>query len=205
MHQGNLSPNLDRDVAWRIVLVTLAAWFGSTLIAVVAAFIFSGIGGRQLWTSAANLSTRPGATALTALAFWFGLVLLVIPATLSVVAIPALPLIAMIGFAVWFLGYVTFGTRIGALITGQPISDSTVTHPYLASIAGTVVLQLVALIAVGGVLGAGLVAWLGDGRSGLSLAFAIPAMIFYVILFIVGIFGGGALVLRAMSAWSSRI
>ena len=153
VHQGDLSPNLDRDVAWRIVLVTLAAWFGSTLIAIVAALVFSGIGGRQLWTSAGNLSARPGITILTALAFWFGLVLLVIPAILSVVAILALPFIAMIAFAVWFLGYVTFGTRLGALITGQRFSDDAIDHPYLASIAGTVVLQLVGLIAIGGALG----------------------------------------------------
>ena len=205
VHQGDFAPDVDREVAWRIVIVTLASWFGSTLVAITAALIFSGIGGRQLWTSAANLSTRPGATILSALAFWLGLTLLVIPAVLSLVAIPALPVIAMIAIAVWFLGYITFGARLGASISGQPMSDTSVCHPYLASIAGTVVLQLIALVALGFALGAGLIAWFGDGLAGLTLALSIIATVLYVILLVVGAVGGGALVLRAMSAWSSRI
>lgn len=203
VEQGDLSPDLDDDVAWQIVIGSLAGWFGLTLVAIAVAVVFAGIGGRQLWSSAANLSSRPGATILTAVAFWFGLFLLVIPVVLSLVAILALPIIAMVGFAVWFLGMITFGTRLGASITGQSTSDTTMAHPYLASVAGVVVIQLVLLLSLACLLVASLIAWFGDGGSGVSLVFGIPAAIFYVIVWLTGVIGGGALVLRAVNAWSS--
>ncbi len=203
VEQGDLSPDLDDDVAWQLVIATLAGWFGLTLIAIAVAVVFAGIGGRQLWSSAANLTARPGATVIAALAFWLGLFLLVIPIVLSFVALLALPLIALIGFVVWYLGYVAFGTRLGASITGQRTADTSVAHPYLAAVAGVVVLQLVLLLAISGFLVAALVAWFGDGSSGLSVVFGIPALIFHVIIWLAGIVGGGALVLRAMSAWTA--
>ena len=202
VQRGYWSSEIDDEVAWQIVIGALATWFATTLIAIVSAVIFSGIGGGQLWTSAANLSSRPGATILAALAFWLALMILIAPAILSVVGIPLVPLIAMIGFVVWYLGYIAFGTRIGATMTGQQITDPNA-HPYLPSIAGVVLLQIFSLIAVSTALAAGLIAWFGDNQTTLSLLAAIPALILFFILAAVGFVGGGALILRALSAWTS--
>ena len=203
VQRGDWSPDIDDDIAWQFVIGALASWFGMTLLAIISAVVFSGIGGRQLWSSAANLSFRPGATILAALAFWLALTILVAPAILSVIGIPLIPLMMIIGFIIWYLGYIAFGTRIGAMMTGQRMADANV-HPYLPSIAGVVLLQILALIAIATALAAGLIAWFGDNRETLSLLTAIPGMVIFSLLWIVGLIGGGAIVLRALGAWTSR-
>ena len=205
VHQGSFAPGIGRDAAWQIVVASLAGWLGATLLAIAAAVIFAGIGGRQLWSSAGFLTARAGATILATVAFWLGLMLITIPLALSFIGILALPVVVIVGIAVWFLGYIAFATRLGASLTGQTIDDDTVDHPYLASIAGVVVLQIVLLIAVGCALAALLAGLLGDGREGLGIVFGVPALLFYVILWLAGLLGGGALVLRALNAWSARV
>jgi hypothetical protein len=204
VQRGDFSPDLGDDIAWQFAIGALATWFGATLIAILAAVVFSGIGGRQLWTSAAILSARPGATILAAIAFWLALLIPIVPAILSVVGIPLLPLLAMIGLIIWFLGYITFATRIGAMMTGLTMSDVSIRHPYLPSIAGVVLLQLLLLIAVGLALGAGLIAWFGDGRGGLAALTAIPALGIYFVLVVAGLVGSGAIILRSLDAWKAK-
>ncbi|CAN5801019.1 hypothetical protein BH23CHL2_BH23CHL2_28910 [soil metagenome] len=204
VRQGSFSPRLEREAAWQIVIGTLASWLGLTLLAVVGATIFAGIGGRQLWSSAANLTSRPGATILATVLFWLGLLLITALFTLSFIGILALPAVFIFGTVIWILGYIAFATRLGALITGQRMDDAGISHPYLAAIAGTVVLQIALLVAVGGALGALLAVLLSDSAGGMALALAILASVFYVILWIAGLLGGGAVTLRALSAWSSR-
>ncbi|MEZ4521166.1 MAG: hypothetical protein R3A46_05930 [Thermomicrobiales bacterium] len=204
VNDGEFSINLDRDVAWQIVIATLVGWLGATLLAVLGAVVFAGIGGEQLWSGARNLSARPGATILSALAFWVGIALLTVPLALSFVGALAIPAVLMLAMIVWFLGFIAFGTRIGASMTGQHTDDPSVNHPYLSSIAGVVALQLILLVAAGALLGAVIALLFGDGREGLAIVFGIPAGILYVILLIIGVFGSGGVVLRAFDAWSSK-
>jgi hypothetical protein len=194
--------DIGSSTAWSIVLVALLGWLGTTLIMVVAAIVFAGIGGRQLRGSALNLSARPGATVLTTLAFWLGLSLLTVPLFLAVIGAFALPVMFVTGLVVWFLGYVVFATRIGSIVSGRDLDDPTIAHPYAPAIAGTLVLQVLLLLAVGGTLAALLVALFADDAGAAGLLLGVPTLIVYVLLWLVGIVGGGALVLRAVAAWT---
>jgi hypothetical protein len=195
--------DIGSSTAWSIILVTMIGWLGTTLILVVAAIVFAGIGGRQLRGSALNVTRRPGATVLAALAFWLGLALLAVPLLLSGIGALALPVMFATGLAVWFLGVIVFATRIGAIVTGRDLDDPEVNHPYGPAIAGTLVLQVLLLLAVGGLLASLLVALFADDAGPAGLLLGIPTFIVYVLLWLVGIVGGGALVLRAMAAWTN--
>lgn len=200
VRQGEFGWELDSSGAWRLALLAFVIWAGSTLVALLLALAFAGIGGRQLWESARNLTARMGATMLVTIAFWVGLGLILIPLALSGIGWLMIPVIFITGVAVWTLGYVAFATRIGALLTGRRMSDVPEAHPYLQAISGTLLLQLVLLVAMAGVV-AGLIA--GNLGSGLGLLFGGPAAFLYVLLWLAGILGGGALVLKAINAWAA--
>ena len=203
---GTVDPDttIDSSTAWQMVLGTFIVWIGMTLLLVGAAIVFAGIGGRQLWSTARNLSSRPGATVLTTICFWLGISLVAVPLILSGVGVLALPGLIILATVVWFLGYIAFATRLGSSLSGRRIRDTEIAHPYLPSVAGTLILQLVLLIALAGGLATVLSALLPDEPGNLGLVFAIPAIILQFVLFVAGLLGGGALVLRGLEAWSSR-
>lgn len=195
--------DIGSSTAWGFVLVALVAWLGTTLIMVVAALVFAGIGGLQLRGSALNLTARTGATVLATLAFWLGLSLLAVPLFLSAIGAFALPVMFVTGLVIWFLGYIVVATRVGAIITGRDLDDPGIAHPYVPAIAGTLVLQVLLLLAIGGMLAALLAALAADDADQLGFIFGGPTLFLYFVLWLVGIVGGGALVLRAVAAWSS--
>ncbi|HLT19432.1 MAG TPA: hypothetical protein VKZ96_08255 [Thermomicrobiales bacterium] len=200
VRQGDFNFRLSGSGAWRLALFSFVLWLGSTVVALLVALVFAGIGGRQLWESALNLTRRLGATVLTTLAFWVGAGLIMIPLALSGIGWALIPVVIMTGIAVWYLGYIAFGTRIGALMAGRRMGDVPDRHPYLQAIGGTLLLQLVLLLAMAGLV-AGLIA--GNLGDGLGLLFSAPATILLFLLWLAGILGGGALVLKAVSAWSA--
>ncbi len=204
VRENGMGLDIGDSGAWRLALVTIVTWLGSTLVAILAALVFAGVGGRQLWASARNLSSRVAATILAALVFWFGLLLIMVPLGLSGVGALAIPVLLILGLAIWFLGYIAFGTRIGATVTRRSIDDPLNVHPYLPAIAGTLILQLLLLIAMAGLLATALIMLLADDSGSLGLILGLPTAIVFFSLWLVGIIGGGALVLKAVEAWSSN-
>jgi hypothetical protein len=79
----------------------------------------------------------------------------------------------MLMAVLWFLGYLTAGTRLGTAIFSWANRSDERDHPYLAAVTGLIILQIIGFIPfVGG-----------------------------VVTFVAGIVGGGALVLLAWRGW----
>ncbi len=203
VQQGEFDFSADGSIAWPLLFLTLFVWLGSTLVAILGAVIFAGIGGRQLWEIAGNLSGRVGATVLAALIFWFGIGLIQIPLILTGIGILALPVLSIVSGAVWFLGYIAFGTRLGAALSRQRMDDPTVGHPYMTTIAGVLVLQLILLVTMAGLLGTLLMLLVSSYAGVLGAVFGSFSLILLLLIWLAGILGGGALALKAASAWSS--
>ncbi len=145
-------------------------WLSMTVAVVLAGLIFAAIGGSQLTRAADALTADAAMSILAAVVIWIGVPLLAVLAVVTLVGIPfALGVLLMVLPALWFLGYIVAGTRIGLAITRRGVADpdATVVHPYLASLVGLLILQVVALIPVIGWLIAILAGLYGAG--GLAL------------------------------------
>jgi len=181
--------------------VYLTFWATLALLLIAGALLFAGIGGRQLWSSAALLTERPGPSLLSAFIFWAGLTVLAGILVVTVLGIPAAVVLLLLGNALWMLGLIVAGTRIGAALTRRPIDSTGETHPYLPAVTGAVVLSLVALLVFGGALVAALAAIFGDGLGALGAVAGIPALVLSFLLWLIGLVGAGALAYRALLAW----
>jgi hypothetical protein len=144
-------------------------WLSMTVAVVLAALIFAAVGGRQLTAAADALTSDAAMSILAAVIVWVGGPILAVIAFVTVVGIPfGLGILLVVLPALWFLGYIVAGTRLGLAITqrGRDAGDVP-NHPYLAALVGLLILQVVALIPVVGwliVLVAGLY-----GAGGLAL------------------------------------
>jgi hypothetical protein len=135
-----------------------------TVLVLVCGVLFAAVGGRQLAGSVRMMTGRTGQSVLTAVIVWVVLPIIAILAFITVIGIPlGLSVFIFLMPALWFVGYLVAGTVIGALIlraTGRPDEGD---HPYLAAVAGLIVLQIVTflpfigglVLALAGVLGAG--------------------------------------------------
>jgi hypothetical protein len=145
--------------------VSFIAWLGMTLLFAVVAVGWAAVGGRQLSGVAGLLGARPGLAAGAAAIFW----IIVVPpvavvAFVTVIGIPiGITLLLIVLPLLWGLGYVTTGTRLGFFVADLRRSTPNLAHPYLESILGVVIFQLIGLvpivggivIAVAGLFGAG--------------------------------------------------
>ncbi len=168
--EGSVTHSSFNWSGWEFFAFSVYLWISGTIALVVAGLIFAAVGGRQLMGAGNLISRKPGTTILSALIAGIGVPLLAVVAFASVLGIPlGIGLLLFLIPALWFFGYLVAGTKLGAAILRREASD----HPYLASVIGLVLLQVIGLIPfLGGVVG----------------LFA-------------GILGVGALVLLGWNAW----
>jgi hypothetical protein len=152
-------------------------WLGFTIVVLLAGLLFAAVGGRQLTGAAALLTSSVGGTLLGALLVWVGIPILAVLAFVTLVGIPlGFALLLFLLPALWLLGYLVAGARLGTWLLDLMHRPVAADHPYLAVLLGLVVLQLVLWIPVLG----GLI-WV-----------------------LAGVLGAGALALLAWHAWQGR-
>lgn len=182
----------------------LSWWAASAALLVLGALVFAGVGGRQLWSSAALLTGRPGQSLLVAVVFWVGLAILSVLLTVTFIGIPLAAALLFLSWVVWLLGVIVAGTRIGAALTRRSMDVRGPEHPYAPALLGALVFSLIALLAFGGALVLALSAIFGNGAGLLGALIGIPAALLTLLLWLIGLLGAGALVYRALLAWRGR-
>jgi hypothetical protein len=189
----------DRRFGWSVLVLGLVAWTGQALLALVGALIFAAVGGQQLWSSARFMTDRLGPTLL-----WALLLLTVTPLAFGTLlatffAIPVAFSLVLLAAAVWWLGYIVAGTRIGAALTRRSIQTDD-PHPYLPALVGVGVLQFISFFVTAGFVFLS-VSSLYDTSGLLQLLIGGPTAILAILLWILGMLGAGALLYRAWLAW----
>jgi hypothetical protein len=155
---------------WGPDLFSFTFWLATTIPLILAGLLFAWLGGAQLRHAGATLSGQPGASVLAALVAGIGLPILGVLAILTLIGIPIGVVILASAPVLWVLGYLVTAGRIGAAIVGRVTHGELPDHPYLATSAGVVAVQLIGLIPfLGGVVVA-LAGMIGTGALAL-LAF----------------------------------
>src|SRR5215218_4679098 len=150
--------------------ISFIAWLGMTLLFIVVALGWAAVGGRQLSDVAGLLGARPGLAALAAVIFWIVVPIVAIMAFFTVIGIPiGITLLLVVLPLLWGLGYVTTGTRLGFFLGDLRHSTPNLTHPYLESVLGVVIFQLIGLIPIVGGIVVGLAGLFGAGAIVLNL------------------------------------
>jgi hypothetical protein len=120
---------------------------GFLLAALVAGLALAAIAASQVRRAEALISTEPGPVLLAGIA---GIVIPPILAILAMVTIIGAPLGLAILFGVWplaaFLGYLIAGIWIGDWVLRRTSADTVRERPYLASIIGLVLLQVLSIV-----------------------------------------------------------
>ena len=152
-------------------------WFSMTVAVVLAGLLFAAVGGRQLSTSAEVMTREAALSILGAVVVWIGLPIVAVLAFVTVVGIPfGLALLLLALPALWFLGYLVAGAKLGDALLRAAGRSVPADHPYLAALVGLALMQLVVLLPV--------VGW----------ALAVLA----------GLWGSGALAVMAFRAWRGQ-
>jgi cytoskeletal protein CcmA (bactofilin family) len=194
------SQDFTRFAAW----ISLANWAGTTFLALIAGVVFAGIGGRQLWGSAAAMTGKPLQSIL--LIILVSIVLLVLATLLffSVIGIPVGLVLLLVLVVIWMLGYIVAGTRIGAALTRRSIHSSIDAHPYLPALVGITVIQLLALVPV--IVSLVLAYTAIDDATRFSLVNALTLTVYWstsMLIWFIGMLGAGALCYYAWRAWTN--
>jgi cytoskeletal protein CcmA (bactofilin family) len=136
------------------VWFTILAWLAFTIVVLVAGLLFAAVGGRQLSTAAGLITSRPGETVLAAVLVWVLLPILAVLFFFTLVGIPlGLAVLLILLPALWFLGYLVAGTRLGAALLTAGNRPAERSHPYFAALIGLLVLQLLLFVpAIGGLI-----------------------------------------------------
>jgi hypothetical protein len=147
--------------AWLVFSVVL--WAGMTVAVVIAGLVFAAAGGRQLRAAALSMTGDSVPTIVGAVALWIGGPIAGGLLFATVVGIPlSLGLFLFVLPALWFLGYVVAGTRLGGAITGLAGREPS-EHPYAAAAVGLILLQLIILVPGIGWLAGALAGFWGSG------------------------------------------
>lgn len=153
-----------------IAVFSFLFWIAMTVAVIVAGLVFAAIGGRQLTSSARSMTGDAVNTIIGVVLVWVALPIIAGIAIATIVGLPlGLGIFIFLLPALWFLGLIVAGTRLGMAIakaSGREAGD----HPYLASFIGLLILQLLILVPV---LGA-------------------------VVVFFAGVWGAGALAVTAL-------
>lgn len=157
-----------------IAVFSILFWAGMSVAVVAAGLIFAAIGGRQL-TQAAVAMTRDAVSAIIGVVFvWVALPVIAGAAMVTLIGIPfGLGLLVFALPALWFIGYIVAGARLGSALVGLTGREAG-QHPFAATTLGLVLLQLLVLVpALGalmvlfaGVWGAGAVAVIAYRAAG---------------------------------------
>jgi hypothetical protein len=124
-------------------------WIGFGLATIVAALFVAGIAGRQLREAEHLLGTQPLQTFLVGLVSVIGLPIVAILLIATIIGAPlgvgiligALPIVA-------FIGYLVAALWIGEWIVRQTVAGTPPERPFVAAVAGVVVLQALGLVPI---------------------------------------------------------
>lgn len=143
-------------------------WLAFSIVVLVAGLLFAAVAGRQLRGAGTLLSDHIGPSLLGAVVVWIALPILAVLAFVTVAGIGlGISIFLFLLPALWFLGYLVTGARLGAALLRLAKQPAEGDHPYLSAIIGLVVLQVVALIPVVGGLVAGIAGLIGAGALAL--------------------------------------
>ena len=149
---------------WGWTAFSVLFWIGTTLVVLAAGLAFAALAGRQLAGAGGTLTTRAGESIVTALVLWVGLPILTVVAFLTVVGIPlGIAILVVVLPALWVLGYLVAGARLGvylARLLGRPAAGE---RPYLATALGLIAFQVIGLVPFLGGLVVGLAGLAGSG------------------------------------------
>jgi len=174
--QGKINKNSYNWSGWQLFAFSVYVWISVTIALIIAGLIFAAVGGRQLMAAGALMVRQTGMTIVAALVVGIGIPILAVLAMATILGIPlGLGLLIFLIPALWFFGYLTAGTKLGAVILRQQTSN----HPYLAAALGILLLQVIGLIPfigglidfLAGIFGTGALvllawhAWRGPGTS----------------------------------------
>lgn len=167
---GTISRSTATVSDWQLRTAWFLFWGGITVLILLAGLLFAAIGGRQL-TDAGNLLARePLPVILISLGVGILLPILAILAFPTIVGIPfGLAIFFFVLPALWLVGYLIAGTKLGAVLLRAAGTTMTPEHPYLAALTGLLILQIIGLIPV---LGGIVVALAGAFGAGGALLLA---------------------------------
>ena len=155
--QGAVTEITPALVAMGAILAPAAIlfWFGFGLATIVAGLFLAGLAGRQARETERLISREPLPVFLVGLA---GLIVLPTVAVLLMISILGAPLGLGILFVAWpfvaFVGFLVAGIWVGDWILARLDPGKVRERPYLASVVGLIVLQVVGLIPVVGLISA---------------------------------------------------
>lgn len=154
-----------------LALFSFLFWAAMTVAVIAAGLIFAAVGGRQLVATAQTMTGDAVNTILGIVFVWVALPIIAAIAIATLIGLPlGLGVLLFLLPALWFLGLIVAGTRLGMAIVKASGRDAG-PHPYLASFVGLLILQLLILLPF---LGA-------------------------VVVFFAGIWGAGALMVTAFN------
>ena len=142
------------------------AWLGFALAAIASGLLLAALGARQVRAAEAIIRHEPVPTVLVGIGGVFLPIVVGIPLFLTVVGAP---LALGMWFGLWplvaLVGYLVAGIAIGDWILGRVTPTVTRERPYLASVIGLIVLQLIGIVpflsAIASLVGFGAVLILG--------------------------------------------
>jgi len=155
--QGAITEITPAIIAMGAVLAPVAIlfWFGLGLATLVAGLFLAGLAGRQVRQTELLISREPVPVLLVGIA---GLILVPTVAVLLMISIVGAPLGLGMLFGVWpfvaFLGYLVAGVWVGDWVLARLEPRTVHERPYLASVVGLVLLQVVGLIPFVGLISA---------------------------------------------------
>ena len=156
---------------WTFGILSVLVWIGVTLAVVLGGLIFAAVASRQLKAAGDYIQTDIGPALLAVLLAWIAVPMVMIAAIVTIVGAPiGLGYFVFVLPALWFLGYIVAGSMLGRTILHRTVESD---RPYLATLLGLLLLQVV-----------GLVPWFGG-----------------LVSFVAGVLGSGALLLLAWRAW----
>ena len=155
-------------------VVSLLFWVALTIAVLVAGVIFALVGGRQL-REAARMTTGDAVNTILGFVFvWFAIPAIALLAMITLIGLPlGLGLLIFLLPALWFLGYIVAGARLGSFLLAR-IGQETGQRPVSATILGLALLQAIALLPffgalvaiIAGAWGAGALAFLAFRAAG---------------------------------------
>lgn len=139
-------------------------WAGITMVTLVGALIFAGLGGGILERAVVVIRDRPGEAAGFGLITWVAVPIIAGLSFITVVAAPlGLALLFVVGPAAWFLGYLVAGTFLGRLLARAMGFADQPGRPYGAAAFGAIALQLISILPFLGAVAMLLAGALGTG------------------------------------------
>ena len=142
---GQVGP-VDLQIGFWLWQFLLLVWIGSFVAVILAGLVAAAVASRQVRRVGATMTGAVGASLLGAVGVWIGLPILAVFVAFTVVGIPtALGILLVILPALWFLGYISVGIRMGIAIVerGRVPTDR---RPFLAALVGVTLLLIVSLL-----------------------------------------------------------